>query len=219
MIKNRTDISRKVKIISSIAAVAVMVTALSASGVMANGLLADENAGDTENTAVVNVADSSNALAEDVKADVADKVNKPVEAPAKEAESQTVEVVWPCPASKMISADFNSRVHPLTGELVAHNGIDIPAPEGTDVVAATAGNISDTGYDAKFGNYIKITNAAGVTTFYAHLSEITVAEGDSVAMGQCIGKVGTTGASTGPHLHFEVIIAGENVNPRTFLGN
>ena len=244
MIKNRTDISRKAKLISSIAAVAVMVTALSASGVMANGLLADENAGDTENTAVVNVADSSNALAEDndenaaeieaaefksevqqenvaedVKADVADKVNKPVEAPAKEAESQTVEAVWPCPASKMISADFNSRVHPLTGELVAHNGIDIPAPEGTDVVAATAGNISDTGYDAKFGNYIKITNAAGVTTFYAHLSEIAVAEGDSVAVGQCVGRVGTTGASTGPHLHFEVIIAGENVNPRTFLGN
>lgn len=219
MIKNRTDISRKARIISSIAAVAVMVTALSASGVMASGLLTDENTGDTENTAVVNVADSSNALAEDVKADVADKVNKPVEAPAKEAESQTVEVVWPCPASKMISADFNSRVHPLTGELVAHNGIDIPAPEGTDVVAATAGNISNTGYDAKFGNYIKITNAAGVTTFYAHLSEIAVAEGDSVAVGQCVGRVGTTGASTGPHLHFEVIIAGENVNPRTFLGN
>lgn len=225
MIKNRTNISRKARIISSVAAVAVMVTALSASGVMANGLLADENAGDTANIAVVNAADNNALLenndkeTEDVKADVADKVNKPVEAPAKEAESQTVEVVWPCPSSKMISADFNSRVHPLTGEVVDHNGIDIPAPEGTDVVASTAGSISEAGYDAKFGNYIKVTNATGVATFYAHLSEITVAEGDSVTAGQCVGKVGTTGASTGPHLHFEVIIAGENVNPRTFLGN
>ncbi len=240
MIKNRTNISRKARIVSSVAAVAVMVTALSASGVMANGLLEDNNAGAT----VANVADNSNVsveyndekseenmvaefnaevqqgnAVEDVKADVADKVNKPVEAPAKETESQTVEVVWPCPLSKMISADFNSRIHPLTGEVVAHNGIDIPAPEGSEVVASTAGNISAAGYDAKFGNYIKVTNAAGVETFYAHLSEITVAEGDSVTAGQCIGKVGTTGASTGPHLHFEVIIAGENVNPRTFLGN
>ena len=226
MIKNRTNISRKAGIISSIAAVAVMVTALSASGVMANGLLADESAEIVSETAVVNVASGNDAFvennndkAEDIKDDVADKVNKPVEAPAKEVGSQTVEVVWPCPASKMISADFNSRIHPLTGEVVAHNGIDIPAPEGTDVVAAMAGNISDAGYDVKFGNYIKITNAVGVTNFYAHLSEIAVTEGDSVTVGQCIGKVGTTGASTGPHLHFEVIIAGENVNPRTFLGN
>ena len=220
MIKNRTNISRKARIISSVAAVAVMVTALSASGVMANGLLADENAGDTANIAVVNEADNNASVEYNDEKSEENMVSEfNVEAPAKEVGAQTVEVMWPCPTSKMISADFDTRVHPITGEVVAHKGIDIPAPEGTEVVASTAGSISDTGYDAKFGNYIKITNSTGVETFYAHLSEITVAEGDSVAVGQCVGKVGTTGASTGPHLHFEVIIAGENVNPRTFLGN
>ena len=235
MIKNKTKISRRAKIVSSVMAVAVMVIALSASGVMASGLLTDEGSEAVVNTTTLNVAESDGKTAEikadeskpavqpenvaaDVKADVADKVNKPAEVPVKEAETQTVEVVWPCPSYDKISAEFKSRVNPVTGEVIDHKGIDLAAKDGADVVAATAGDISETGFDAKFGNYIKVTNATGVITFYAHLSEISVAEGDAVTAGQCIGKVGSTGASTGPHLHFEVIIAGENVNPRTFLG-
>ncbi len=120
--------------------------------------------------------------------------------------------IWPC-ESTTISNSFGKRVHPITGEERIHNGIDISAPENSSVISATYGEVIDTGYDNKFGNYIIIENDNGVKPYYGHLSTVEVAKGDKVKQRAVIGKVGKTGTATGAHLHFEIQINGEYKDP------
>ena len=118
---------------------------------------------------------------------------------------------WPCDGD--ISNAFGERKNPATNEVIKHNGIDIVAPEGTDVKSAIYGIVTDAGYNVERGYFI-IIERDNIQTVYAGLTqELLVTKGDEVFRGQSVGKVGKTGTSTGAHLHFEVLIDGEYYNP------
>ena len=123
--------------------------------------------------------------------------------------------IWP--VSGTITSGFGVRRHPVFGDLRQHSGIDIAAPHGTRVVAADSGTVIESTYNSSYGNYVVISHGNGVTTLYAHLSTRSVGKGTTVSKGQQIGLIGSTGVSTGPHLHFEVSINGTRVNPRLHL--
>ena len=109
----------------------------------------------------------------------------------------------------------------LAGEARArqHKGVDIAAPQGTSVFVASEGEVARTGYDAGgYGRFIEVRHPNGMSTLYAHLSRIDVARGDRLSSGERIGLVGSTGRSTGPHLHFEVRRDNAQVNPTSVLG-
>jgi len=108
-------------------------------------------------------------------------------------------------------------VHPVLRARRFHQGIDIAAPTGTRVVAAEAGQVILADWFGAYGKAVVIDHGGGVTTTYAHLSVIGVDDGQKVTRGQAIGRVGSTGVSTGPHLHFEVRERGEHVNPWKYL--
>jgi len=118
-----------------------------------------------------------------------------------------------------ISSPFYDRVNPFnSSKTTFHYGIDIAARAGTDVLAAGDGTVLEVGKDSVYGNYMIIDHGNGITTKYAHLqSKPLVAEGDDVCAGDVIGKVGSTGKSTGPHLHFELRINGSAHNPANYL--
>ncbi|HTS71789.1 MAG TPA: M23 family metallopeptidase [Terriglobia bacterium] len=123
--------------------------------------------------------------------------------------------IWPVQGP--ITAGFGQRMDPFTGEGVFHSGIDIAAPGGTPVKAAADGILFYSGPDAGYGNEALIDHGFGVTTKYAHLSTLHVVAGQEVRRGQVIGAVGMTGRTTGPHLHYEVIVRGTPVNPARYL--
>ena len=113
-------------------------------------------------------------------------------------------------------------IRPLSGTIsqhfsAAHRGIDIPAPHGTRVLASDGGTVTFAGWGSSYGNYIMIRHANGYSTLYAHLSSMSVRNGDRVFQGQEIGRVGSTGRSTGNHLHFEIIRNGVRVNPLNYI--
>ena len=121
------------------------------------------------------------------------------------------------PCAGRLSSDFGERVHPVSGNVKAHNGIDIAAPEGNAVMACADGVVKFAGYNSSSGNYVIIDHGNGYTSSYAHMLKTLRKTGDSVKRGDVIGKVGSTGVSTGPHLHFEIRINDEAVNPRDYI--
>ena len=125
--------------------------------------------------------------------------------------------IWPCPASKYVTSPFGKRYHPITGTYTMHNGIDIGGPNGCNIVASKSGTVIVSEYSSSYGHYIVINHGGGQTTTYAHLSTRLVSVGASVTQGQVIGKEGSTGWSTGPHLHFEVAINGVRYNPLNYV--
>jgi murein DD-endopeptidase MepM/ murein hydrolase activator NlpD len=123
--------------------------------------------------------------------------------------------LWP--VRGYISSTYGYRVSPFTGARQFHSGMDISAPWGTPVKAAMAGRVSDVGFNNIFGNYVVITHHSGYRTLYGHLSSTRVKAGGYVREGEPIGNVGSTGLSTGPHLHFTVYKNGVTVNPRPLV--
>lgn len=121
------------------------------------------------------------------------------------------------PASGYVSSGYGVRIHPVTGTRTQHNGIDI-AGSGA-IIAAASGTVSISSYSSSYGYYIKINHGNGFETLYAHLQpNLLVSAGQSVQQGQRIGTMGTTGVSTGVHLHFEVRINGRFTNPAAYIG-
>lgn len=120
------------------------------------------------------------------------------------------------PVDGQISRNFGKREHPITKEIKEHNGIDIKAPEGTDVVSSISGTVTEVDFDSEKGNYIVVENG-NIKTLYAQLATTTVNKGDKITAKQSIGTVGKTGNATGAHLHFEVMVDGEYVDPAEYI--
>jgi murein DD-endopeptidase MepM/ murein hydrolase activator NlpD len=119
------------------------------------------------------------------------------------------------PAS--VNSTFGWRMDPISGRPRFHNGIDIAAAYGSNVESAGAGRVVFAGVQGGYGDTIVIDHGAGRQTRYAHLSERLVASGDDVRAGQLIGRAGQSGRSTGPHLHFELLLNGRPVDPHTLF--
>jgi murein DD-endopeptidase MepM/ murein hydrolase activator NlpD len=115
------------------------------------------------------------------------------------------------------SSNFGYRIDPFTGQQSMHEGIDFPAETGTGIVAAASGKVLSAEWHPQYGKMIEIDHGNGLVSRYAHASTLLVKEGDLVVAGQRIATVGTSGRSTGPHLHFEVRLNGVAQNPTRFL--
>ena len=126
-------------------------------------------------------------------------------------------MAWPVPGYTLITSPFGMRTHPITGVYKLHTGVDIGAPTGATFVAANDGLVTYAGWNTAYGNMVIIDHGGGITTLYAHGSEILVNVGDTVSQNTPVLKVGSTGYSTGPHAHFEVRINGEYVEPLSYI--
>ena len=124
---------------------------------------------------------------------------------------------WPCPAYTRISSDFGYRIHPIYKYRKFHSGVDMAAPYGAAILAAYNGQVVKTGYDKSMGNYVLIDHGSNLYTIYMHCSKVLVKAGDLVYAGDQIAKVGSTGSSTGNHLHFGVRLNGSYVSPWDYL--
>ena len=124
---------------------------------------------------------------------------------------------WPAPSYTRISDDYGNRVHPILGVNQFHNGIDLAAPGGSPILAAYNGKVVAADYSGSMGNYIMIDHGDGLYTIYMHASALYVSKGASVSKGQKIAAVGSTGRSTGNHLHFSVRLNGNYVSPWNYI--
>ena len=117
------------------------------------------------------------------------------------------------PVSGPVTSQFGWRLHPVSGREDFHKGVDIAAAEGTSILAALPGVVEETGYNDSYGNFVVLRHSDNLRTTYNHCSEILVQEGQQMARGDRIARVGSTGISTGPHLHFEVEVQGLKADP------
>ena len=149
-----------------------------------------------------------------------EEARKKAEAEGKKFEPMTVgniSFTWPCPGQSRITSHFGDRESPTEGASTNHKGVDVGAPSGSSVVAAAGGTVVISQYSSSAGNYIMISHGGGVYTVYMHLSSLGVSKGATVSRGDRIGSVGSTGYSTGPHLHFGLRIGGGYVNPLNYV--
>lgn len=126
---------------------------------------------------------------------------------------------WPAQGYYTLTDTYGMRLHPTLKVYKLHTGVDIAAPTGAVVKAANDGTVVVAGYNAGYGNYVIIDHGGGYATLYGHASSLSVKTGDRVIRGQTIMYVGSTGFSTGPHLHFEIMIDGRTVNPMDYFSN
>lgn len=152
-------------------------------------------------------------LEEKVKAQKAAAANAGASAPKYTGGKFT----WPCPSSTRLTDDFGMRPHPIFKVDKMHNGIDIGAAYGSDIVAAYGGTVVAAAYNSSMGNYVMIDHGGELYTIYMHCSSLNTKEGATVTAGQSIAKVGSTGNSTGNHLHFGVRLNGAYVSPWNYL--
>ena len=120
-------------------------------------------------------------------------------------------------STPMLSSSYGYRRDPFNGHAAFHAGLDFPGHRGQPINAAANGKVSFVGQRSGYGNVVEVTHGNGLMTRYAHLSGFAAHVGDTVARGAMIGRMGSTGRSTGPHLHFEVRLNGQAINPRRFL--
>lgn len=125
--------------------------------------------------------------------------------------------IWPCPSSTRVTSEYGQRISPTAGASSNHKGIDIGASYGADIVAAADGTVVFSGYSNTGGNYVMIDHGGSLYTVYMHASSLCVEKGATVTRGQVIAKVGSTGISTGNHLHFGVSLNGSYVSPWNYL--
>lgn len=126
-------------------------------------------------------------------------------------------LIWPTPSCTATNSAYGYRVHPIYGTVKFHAGEDIPAGYGAEILAAASGTVVTAGWVSGYGNYTVIDHGGGLMTAYGHQSSFAVSVGDVVTQGQVIGYVGSTGNSTGPHLHFEVYVNGATVDPKSYF--
>ena len=119
--------------------------------------------------------------------------------------------------SYTVTSRFGSRTDPISNSPSTHSGVDMAANYGDEILASLAGTVEDAGYEASYGNYVIIKHSSSLKTVYAHCSSLKVEKGETVKAGQVIALVGSTGRSTGPHLHFEVILNDNKVNPENYV--
>lgn len=129
------------------------------------------------------------------------------------------ELAWPVPGYTRITSKYGMRTHPITGVYKLHTGVDIGAPMGADFIAANDGIVTKASYNSAYGNMVIIDHGGGVSTLYAHGSEILVEVGQTVKRGDPVLKVGSTGYSTGAHAHFEVRLNGVVTDPMPYITN
>lgn len=127
------------------------------------------------------------------------------------------ELAWPVPGYTRITSPYSMRVHPITGQYKLHTGVDISAPMGANFIAVNDGIVTKAEMNGAYGNMVIVDHGGGVSTLYAHGSEILVTVGQSVKRGDAVLKVGSTGYSTGPHAHFEVRINGVATDPLPYI--
>lgn len=125
--------------------------------------------------------------------------------------------MWPVPASSRITSQYGYRIHPVYKTKKFHSGIDIGAPYGVDILAAADGTVTLATTNGGYGKCVIINHGSGITTLYGHNSTLLVSVGNKVTKGQVIAKAGSTGVSTGPHLHFEVRVNGSTTDPMQYL--
>ncbi|WP_035797395.1 murein hydrolase activator EnvC family protein [Butyrivibrio sp. MB2005] len=175
-----------------------------------------------------NIADKEAAIKE-YEAQIAEEnatiaaLEKAVEADKAELAAQNARkydggvFTFPCPSYTRISDDYGMRMHPTLGIQKMHNGIDLAAASGSAILAAYDGKVVAAAYNSTMGNYIMIDHGSGLYTIYMHASSLSVSTGAEVKKGQKIAAVGSTGRSTGPHLHFGVRSGGNYVSPWNYL--
>jgi murein DD-endopeptidase MepM/ murein hydrolase activator NlpD len=138
-------------------------------------------------------------------------------ATARSARWASTPSVWP--VKGWVTSGFGPRVSPFTGQAAIHEGLDIGTAPNSPVQAPAAGRVTVTGFDAKMGNLIAIDHGYGIETQYGHLAKVLVKNGQKVKRGDLIGLVGSTGFSTGPHLHYLIKINNQPVNPQRYILN
>jgi murein DD-endopeptidase MepM/ murein hydrolase activator NlpD len=127
------------------------------------------------------------------------------------------EFAWPSASSRRVTSEFGYRIHPILKVKKLHTGLDIGAAAGTEVLAANYGTVIKAEWNNSYGNVIMVDHGGGIVTLYAHNSKLLAKTGDYVTKGQTIALVGSTGDSTGPHIHFEVRVNGQYQDPRKWL--
>ena len=239
MIMNKMKISKKAMVISIVLLLAVAGSAVFASGVLNGNLIekpedeivlskTENNQStqiktetgkivyDSENGEVISAVSEPKLIPDDT-AKTSSQPHETVEIEIKENEETVLEKIEFNPVDgESISLAFGKREHPITKEVKEHNGIDIKAPEGTDVVSSVTGTVTDVGYDSEKGNYV-VVESGNIKTLYAQLATTNVNKGDKITAKQSIGTVGMTGNATGAHLHYEVMLDGEYVDPEAYI--
>ncbi|WP_369807578.1 murein hydrolase activator EnvC family protein [Lawsonibacter hominis] len=159
--------------------------------------------------------DAESAAAAEIQAEIAKKQK----ALAEERRKNNITIdtesnyMWPLPGYNRLTSAFGYRIHPITNKAHSHTGIDVPAPARTPILAAKSGQVVTSARHSSYGNYVVIDHGNGSSTLYAHMSSRNVTEGQMVKQGDVIGYVGTTGSSTGNHLHLEIRENYTRINP------
>lgn len=177
----------------------------------------------SERNTQMKAVESAEAETKKLYSEIAEEEDRLAEAIRKEIAAQAAQsgstyvggtFMWPLPAANnVVTCKYGMRTHPITGVYKLHTGVDLRATSGTNIYAANNGTVTTATYNKAYGNYVVIDHGGGVATLYAHMSKLKVSKGQTVTQGTIIGLVGSTGYSTGPHLHFEVIRNGKYVNP------
>ncbi|NLK98037.1 murein hydrolase activator EnvC family protein [Defluviitalea saccharophila] len=180
-----------------------------------------EEAMKEKETLIAQLSDDEVAYMELIKEE--EEISKQLEKEIKELTRKSTRIYsggkfeWPVPGYYTLSSNYGGRTDPVYGGYAFHNGIDIPAPKGTNVIAAADGEVIVSGYVNGYGYTIIIDHGSGLTTLYGHNSQLVASVGQFVQRGQVVAKVGSTGKSTGNHSHFEVRVNGSHTNPIPYL--
>ncbi len=145
------------------------------------------------------------------------KIEQEIIAAQRAVEYAGGEMTWPVPGNYRITSSFGGRYDPITGVWSSHGGTDIAAPNGSAIVSANSGVVLYAGWHYSYGNYIIVDHGGGIATLYGHCSKLLASKGQAVSRGETIALIGSTGYSTGNHLHFEVRINGVRTQPMDYL--